>query len=91
MVTFNALPDQLQQLVRSFIRSSENQTPKLIVSRDLITYNYKFFKNCFDLDDNQIFYALKANSDPAIIRTIRDMNAGFEIASSGELIHVNDK
>ncbi|MEJ8632053.1 type III PLP-dependent enzyme [Streptomyces sp. MS2.AVA.5] len=38
----------------------------------------------------EIFYAAKANPDPAFLRTIAPFVDGFEVASGGELLHVLD-
>ncbi|MBL1257714.1 type III PLP-dependent enzyme [Methylocystis sp. Sn-Cys] len=37
-----------------------------------------------------LFYAIKANSDPAILRTLAPIVAGFEVASAGEIRKVRE-
>ena len=38
----------------------------------------------------ELFYAVKANNDPRILRTLAPHVAGFEVASSGEILKVRD-
>ena len=38
----------------------------------------------------EMFYAVKANNDPRILRTLAPHVAGFEVASSGEILKVRD-
>jgi diaminopimelate decarboxylase len=38
----------------------------------------------------ELFYAVKANNDPRILRTLAPYVAGFEVASSGEILRVRE-
>lgn len=61
-------------------------TPVLIVDHDRIRENYRLFRKC--LPRVQGYYAVKANSDPAIIRTLYRMGASFDVASFPEFMLV---
>lgn len=38
----------------------------------------------------ELFYAIKANSDPVILRTLAPIVTGFEVASAGEILKVRE-
>ncbi|MDC7226882.1 MAG: type III PLP-dependent enzyme [Spirochaetales bacterium] len=69
--------------------ADEHGTPLFIVDHDIIRKNYLAFKE--HLPRVQIFYAVKANSDPDIIKTLYDMGSSFDVASMNEflLVHKN--
>jgi ornithine decarboxylase len=78
MVTQN----RLQQLAR------EHGTPLFVVDHDVLRKNYRLFKK--HLPRVQAYYAVKANSDPAIIKTLYDEGASFDVASMPEFMLVHD-
>ena len=39
----------------------------------------------------QVYYAVKANSDPAIVQTFYDVGASFDVASVAEFLNVHEK
>ena len=39
----------------------------------------------------QVYYAVKANSDPAIVQTFYDAGASFDVASMAEFLNVHEK
>ena len=39
----------------------------------------------------QVYYAVKANSDPAIMQTFYDAGASFDVASVAEFLNVHEK
>jgi ornithine decarboxylase len=57
-------------------------TPLFIVDHDAIRNSYAYFKRY--LPRVQAYYAVKANPDPAILRTLYDIGAGFDVASIAE-------
>ncbi len=71
--------------------ADENGTPLFIVDHDIIRKNYEDFNKL--LPRVQIFYAVKANSDPQIVKTLYDMGSSFDVASMNEflLVHENIK
>jgi ornithine decarboxylase len=57
-------------------------TPLFIVDHDALRKNYSEFKRF--LPRVQGYYAVKANADPAIIRTLYQAGASFDVASIAE-------
>jgi ornithine decarboxylase len=64
-------------------------TPLFVVDHDAVRANYVEFTQ--NLPRVQAYYAVKANSDPAIIRTLYDIGASFDVASIAEfeLVYAN--
>src|SRR6266403_2239730 len=71
---------QLQSLAR------EHGTPLVVIDHDLIRENYAAFKK--HLPKVQCYYAVKANAEPAIVRTLYAAGAGFDVASLPEFMLV---
>lgn len=69
--------------------AEKNGTPIFVVDHDIIRKNYQDFKT--HLPRVQIFYAVKANSDKEIIKTLYEMGSSFDVASMNEflLVHGN--
>lgn len=64
----------------------QNGTPLLIIDHDRIRQNYRTFKK--HLPRVQAYYAVKANSNQEIIRTLFDEGASFDVASYNEFMQV---
>ena len=64
------------------------QTPLYIYSQSEIKENYQYFSQAFSHHDHLICYAVKANSNLAVLNTLAQLGAGFDIASLGELMRV---
>ncbi len=64
--------------------AQENGTPVLVIEHDKIRRNYKEFKEA--LPRVQAYYAVKANSNPEIVRTLYKMGASFDVASFPEFL-----
>lgn len=60
----------------------QHGTPLFVVDHNVIRSNYAEFKRF--LPRVQAYYAVKANPDPAIIRTLYSINASFDVASVAE-------
>ena len=71
---------QLQAIARS------NGTPVVIIDHDSIRKNYAEFKK--HLPRVQAYYAVKANAEPAIVRTLYKAGASFDVASLPEFMLV---
>ena len=63
-------------------------TPLFIVDHDVIRNRYAAFRRF--LPRVQAYYAVKANPDPAIIRTLYEIGASFDVASIAEFNLVYD-
>ena len=62
--------------------AKKNGTPLFVVDHSVIRKNYQQFRKY--LPRVQAYYAVKANPDPAIIKTLYDMGASFDVASMPE-------
>src|SRR5882762_4640026 len=71
---------QLQSLAR------EHGTPVVAIDHDLIRRNYAAFRK--HLPKVQCYYAVKANAEPAIVRTLYAAGASFDVASLPEFMLV---
>lgn len=76
---------QLKQLAK------EHGTPLFVIDHDQLRKNYAQFKK--HLPRVQAYYAVKANSDPEIVRTLYKAGASFDVASMAEfrLVYENIK
>jgi len=64
---------QLQALAR------KHGTPLFVVDHDVIRRSYAEFKR--HLPNVQVYYAVKANPAPEIIRTLYRLGSSFDVAS----------
>ncbi|HEY5479863.1 MAG TPA: type III PLP-dependent enzyme [Verrucomicrobiae bacterium] len=62
--------------------AEEHGTPLFVVDHDQLRRNYAQFKRY--LPRVQAYYAVKANSDPAIVKTFYDAGCSFDVASMPE-------
>ena len=63
-------------------------TPCFVYSKDAIVNNYYAFANALEDWPTRICYAVKANSNIAILNLLAKLGAGFDIVSIGELERV---
>ena len=68
--------------------AQEHGTPLFVVDHAALRRNYARFKRC--LPRVQAYYAVKANPDPAIVRTLFDAGASFDVASMPEFMIVHE-
>src|SRR6266403_789371 len=71
---------QLQRLAKG------HGTPIVVIDHDVIRANYAAFKK--HLPKVQAYYAVKANAEPAIVRTLYKAGASFDVASLPEFMLV---
>jgi ornithine decarboxylase len=64
----------------------EHGTPLLIIDHDVIRENYRTFKR--HLPRVQAYYAVKANSNQEIVKTLFEEGASFDVASYNEFMQV---
>src|ERR1700722_19723356 len=76
--------------------TKEHGTPLFVVDHEILRQNYARFKRC--LPRVQAYYAVKANSDPAIVKSLYEAGASFDVASMPEfpvvpenIAHLPDK
>ena len=63
-------------------------TPCFVYSKDAIRQNFMAYKEALGAQDHLICYAVKSNSNLAVLQTLADLGAGFDIVSGGELERV---
>ena len=73
---------QLQKIAR------KEGTPVVVIDHKIIRQNYATFKK--HLPKVQAYYAVKANAEPAIVRTLYKAGASFDVASLPEFMLVYD-
>jgi ornithine decarboxylase len=69
--------------------AEQHGTPLVVVDHKVLRENYEQFRKL--LPRVQVYYAVKANCDPAIVRTFYDAGAGFDVASVAEFLTVHEK
>jgi ornithine decarboxylase len=74
------LPKRIKALIKL------HGTPLLVIDKHQLTNEYQRFRRL--LPRVRLFYAIKANPHPDIIKTIRDLGGSFDVASEGEMRHV---
>ncbi|MEM7466514.1 MAG: diaminopimelate decarboxylase [Pseudomonadota bacterium] len=67
----------------------EYGTPVYVYSKGKITDNFSSYQRAFGDRDHAICYAVKANSNIAILKLLHDLGAGFDVVSIGELERVH--
>ena len=68
--------------------AQEFGTPCYIYSRAAIEDNWKTFDEAFSDIKHRICYAVKANSNIAILNLLSKLNSGFDVVSLGEIRRV---
>lgn len=69
--------------VLSYIDSEKNfNTPILLIDREKLVENATSIGS--NIPNAKVFYAVKANGDKKILKILKELNIGFEIASIGE-------
>lgn len=63
-------------------------TPLYIYSRAALENHYRAFDEAFATVPHQVCYAVKANSNLAVLNVLARLGAGFDIVSGGELARV---
>jgi ornithine decarboxylase len=74
--------------IKTYLRklADRHGTPLFIIDHDAIRRNYRHFKK--HLPRVQAYYAVKANSNQEIIRTLFDEGCSFDVASYNEFMQV---
>jgi diaminopimelate decarboxylase len=65
--------------------AEEYGTPLYVYSRAQILDNFRAIDGAFGETDHVTCYALKANSNPAILKVLAETGAGADVVSAGEL------
>jgi ornithine decarboxylase len=68
--------------------AEQHGTPLFVVDHDELRRNYAMFRKY--LPRIQVYYAVKANPDPAIVKTLFEAGASFDVASMPEFRIVHE-
>ena len=63
-------------------------TPTYVYSRAALTANYRAYAAACEGRNAHVQYAMKANSNLAVLQVFAQLGAGFDIVSAGELKRV---
>jgi ornithine decarboxylase len=69
--------------IRDFLRTREDDGPCLVVDREVVRDNYLAFARA--LPDTRVFYAVKANPEPAVLSLLAELGSCFDTASVVEV------
>jgi len=68
--------------IREFLKQRQDEGPCLVVDLDVVRDNYNSFAKA--LPDTKVFYAVKANPAPEILKLLVSMGCCFDVASVTE-------
>ena len=68
--------------IREFLKNRKDDGPCLVVDRDVIRENYLSFARA--LPDSRVYYAVKANPAPEILKLLAELGSCFDVASVSE-------
>ena len=68
--------------------AKEVGTPLYVYSRKALVENFKQFDSAFGDIPHLVCFAVKANSNLSLLKLFRDLGAGYDIVSGGELFRV---
>ncbi|KAA0968586.1 diaminopimelate decarboxylase [Aureimonas fodinaquatilis] len=66
--------------------AGQTGTPFYCYSTATLTRHYQVFAKAFADIDSLVCYAVKANSNQAVLKTLADLGAGADVVSGGELL-----
>jgi ornithine decarboxylase len=69
--------------IRDFLRDRRPDGPCLVVDLDVVRDNYRTFAKA--MPDTRVFYAVKANPAPQILRALAELGSSFDCASPAEI------
>ena len=69
--------------IKEFLRTRRPEGPCLVVDLDVVKNNYKAFAHA--MPDTRIFYAVKANPAPEVLKALADLGSCFDTASVAEI------
>ncbi|UXN03909.1 type III PLP-dependent enzyme [Bartonella sp. HY406] len=71
------------QRILDFLKTRRPEGPCVVVDLDVVRENYHGFEKA--LPQSRIFYAVKANPEPQILRLLADLGSNFDTASVEEI------
>ncbi|MGL4494520.1 MAG: type III PLP-dependent enzyme [Beijerinckiaceae bacterium] len=73
----------MTQRIREFLRNRRDDGPCVVVDLDVVRENY--FKFARALPDTRVFYAVKANPAPEVLKLLAGLGSSFDCASVQEI------
>ena len=73
----------MTERIREFLRNRREDGPVLVVDLEVVRDNYAKFARA--LPDTRVFYAVKANPEPAVLKLLADLGSCFDTASVVEI------
>ncbi len=68
--------------IRDFLKTRQGDGPCLVLDSDIVRENYQAFASA--LPDTKVFYAVKANPAPEILKLLVELGSSFDVASIQE-------
>ena len=68
--------------IREFLKTRQNDGPCLVLDIDVVRDNYRAFAKA--LPDTRVFYAVKANPAPQVLKLLAELGSCFDVASITE-------
>jgi ornithine decarboxylase len=68
--------------IREFLKKRKDEGPCLVVDLDVVRDNYQSFAKA--LPDTRVYYAVKANPAPEILKLLAELGSCFDVASVSE-------
>jgi ornithine decarboxylase len=68
--------------IREFLKNRKDEGPCLVVDLDVVRENYLSFAKA--LPDSRVYYAVKANPAPEILKLLAELGSCFDVASVSE-------
>jgi ornithine decarboxylase len=72
----------MTERIRQFLKTRQDSGPCLVVDLDIVRDNYNAFART--LADTRVFYAVKANPAPEILKLLTELGSSFDVASVTE-------
>jgi ornithine decarboxylase len=72
----------MTERIREFLKNRQDDGPCLVLDLDVVRENYTAFAK--SLPDTRVFYAVKANPAPEILKVLAEMGSSFDVASITE-------
>ena len=73
----------MTERIREFLRRRSEDGPCLVIDLEVVRDNYQAFAKA--LPDTRVFYAVKANPAPEILKLLAELGSSFDAASIGEI------
>jgi len=73
----------MTERIREFLRNRREDGPCLVVDLDVVRDNYRAFATA--LPDSRVFYAVKANPAPELLRLLASLGSCFDAAAVAEI------